>query len=109
MQPGDEITTSMTKSGNTWTVTGSWNGQETTLSVNTGTEFFNWPNATLEVYNIDNCNQFAAGPMTISAMEMLDTNGGPIDMTWQVSGNGVACNTTLNVENPQTITIQEDN
>lgn len=109
IQPGDIITTSMQKTGSgAYTITATWNGQSATLVVNTGSEFFNWPNVTLEVYNISSCDEFAVGPIEFFDLELLDTNGNPIPMNWTITGNGSVCNTRVTVVSPTEITIQEN-
>lgn len=107
MQPGDTIYTSMVKTGTNYTITGRWKDEVATLSVNTGEEFFDWPNVVLEVYNISECDQFSPGTMTFFDLELLDTNGNPIDMNWEVHRTNPSCNSELTVE-PTSITIKKN-
>ena len=108
MVPGDTIFTSMVKSGSSYTITSTWKGQSSVLTVNTGSEKFNWPNASLEVYRLNSCSQTAVGPMTFFDMVMLDTEGNPISMDWDVDGNDSVCNTRLTLVDATTITIEQN-
>lgn len=112
MGPGETILASIkqtSQSPSTYTITGTWQGQNANLTVEVGQEFFNWPNVTLEAYNINSCNQFMNGPFTFSALSLKDTNGNPLNPTWALSppGGKTACNGQLTVSG-STITIQEN-
>ena len=108
MQPGDTIATSMIKSDSTYTITATWKGQNAILTQNTGSEFFDWPNVTLEVYGITACDEFVPGAMTFFDLEMMDTDGNAIPMKWSTTGDGKACNTKITYVDATTITIEQN-
>jgi len=62
----------------TWTIvtqvaTGSAAGEITTLNAQVGTYIYNWADVTLEVYNVNSCNDYAPGPMTFSGLTIIDS------------------------------------
>ena len=107
MAPGDTVFTSMVRSGSSYTITATWNSQSSALTVKTGNEYFNWPNTSLEVYDLDTCSETAVGPMTFFDLVMLDTSGKAISMDWGIIGDNSACNTELTLVDSTTTTIQQ--
>ena len=113
IQPGDtiytEISVSVKDGKSIYTVEGTWKDQVASLSFDSGDEVFNWPNVTLEVYDIDECSQFATGPMTFFDLELLTLQGDTIPTIWEVNGQGAACGTELTVQPDRVITIEQSN
>ena len=112
MGPGDIITASVAQTSQsppTYAITGVSGGQTASLNVVTGGEVLNWPNVTLEAYNVMACNQFMNGPFTFSQCTMSGVNGQPMTPRWVISPppSPAACDTKLNV-NGSTITIQQN-
>ena len=114
IQPGDTIVATIEKLSGTsdttpYTITGEWKGQQTSLTVDTGAEAFNWADVTLEVIKIDACDEFAVGPMTFSNLTIVGMDGSIMTPHWELSPGGGAtrCNGQLTVDG-STITIQEN-
>ena len=49
------------------------------------TRAFNWINVALEVYSVDDCDEFAGSPMTISELVATDQDGATIVPEWTES------------------------
>ena len=54
-------------------------GKETSLSMTRDNRTFNWADVTLEAYNVQSCDQFAAGPMVFDDLKLWDTKLRPIE------------------------------
>jgi hypothetical protein len=114
MQTGDTISAEILMSQAspvTYTVSGNWMGNVTSLSDQTGSPSYNWPNVTLEIQNLNTCDQFMTGPFTFSQLVVSDTNMIPLTPQWGLypSSGATTCNGNLVVNTgSSTITIQEN-
>ena len=79
-------------------------GQETKLSCPRQGRNFNWADATLEVYNVKSCEEFAIGPMHFTENRLWDTAGKPMAPKWLETGPKICGgSTTLNSDGSITI------
>lgn len=113
MQPGDVIETEIHQSTSSdgtpsYVINAYWKDQRTTLEANTFGFLFNWSTVALKVYDVDYCSQFPSSPITFYDLSVKDTKGNPLDMYWQITGNGAACNTELKLKRNGSITIEQD-
>jgi len=60
-------------------------GETSTLKVTTINRTFNWADATLEVYNIEDCGSYASGTMTFKDMKMVGVSGAVLTPDWAVT------------------------
>jgi len=87
LKPGTTMTGFVQRqNADTWEINSSYNGKNTTLFPDIGGYNYNWFAATDEIYNVNNCNQFAVGPMTISKMVLTDKQGANLTPKWQLTG-----------------------
>lgn len=111
MQSGDTVTAAIyqiSTSPTTYAIQGIWSGNVTSLNAEAGTANYNWPNVTLEIDNLDTCDQFMTGPFTFGQLSMNDIKGNSLTPSWGVTpSGGTACNGKLTV-NGTTITIQQN-
>jgi len=77
-------------SASTWTIDSEWAGKHTTLHAQVGDMNYNWADVTLEVYNVNNCNQFARGVFTAATLALYD-NKARISPSWSFTAP-TACN-----------------
>ena len=103
--PGDELFGAITKSGNDWTVSSVYGAKNTSLTIMDSSRNFDWMDVTLETYNIEQCSQFAQGPMTFSNMKAWDTTGNAFDMQWAAATGTTMCQGTISVESSSEVTI----
>jgi hypothetical protein len=90
----------------TWTIVSSLGSQTTTLRTQVGDYNYNWVDVTLEVYNVDTCDQFASGASTFSGLAIDDDNYRPItSFPWQNSVNS-ACGGSVVERSSTEIAIQ---
>jgi len=61
-------------------------GANTTLYAQVGDYDYNWADVTLEVYNINNCQQFANGAMTFSGLTLKDAAQTVLTPSWSITG-----------------------
>jgi len=80
-------------------------GQETKLSCPRQGRNFNWADATLEVYNVKSCDEFAVGPMTFTENKLWDTDMNPMTPKWLLTADK-PCGGKTTMENDGTITIE---
>jgi len=112
LNDGDIIFGNMTRTApSTWFIGGTADGQTTSISV-TYDRLKNqaWAYCTLEVYEIDDCNNF---PPTGSAMKFTELalydQGGKNEVTadWQaLNNNGDHCSAAVTIISPTQVTIQ---
>lgn len=73
-----------------------------------GAWLFNWADATLEVYAVNNCNQFAKGPMTFGDLKLWDVNNNPIALDNWLLTSPRPCGGTIKQVNSNTITVEHN-
>jgi len=103
LSPGATYSGDITVSGGTCTVGSYANGQSSILKVSQNNRRFDWVDATLEVYYLNQCSQFAAGAFTYSNYVIRDINGYTITPSWSAP-TYTMCGGTMSVA-PSKITI----
>jgi len=107
---GDVIYGNMTQTGSdSWFI----ESLSTNLGVSTNLTCSNkrlvsqpWAYCTLEVYNVNSCNQYPDNPILFTGMTLADVNGNPLIPTWNVTqGVEPACKEHAVVNSPGSVTI----
>eukprot|EP01052_Picozoa_sp_SAG31_P033584 SAG31_NODE_3816_length_3856_cov_2.615917_3_plen_81_part_00 len=65
-----------------------------------------WADATLEVYNVKSCDEFAIGPMHFTDIKLWDENMSPMTPSWLLTGPKVCGGTTVLDKKSGDITIE---
>ena len=67
----------------TATVVSEYGGKSATLTIEREERAFDWLNVALEVYGVDDCDEFAGSPMTIDTLAAVDETGASIEPEWE--------------------------
>ncbi|KAL4432946.1 hypothetical protein ABPG74_014460 [Tetrahymena malaccensis] len=109
VNPYDTIYGSVTVQNNVVTITSKNKaGQSSVLQVAQNTRFFNWIDATLEVYNISACSNFPTDYIEYSNLKVILSNGQIAKPEWINDYGNSQCNGKLTIINPSTIKIQHN-
>jgi hypothetical protein len=98
--PGDTLQGSINaqtqNSGSDFTVNSCVSGNCSPLSCPAQGRIFTSVDTTLETYNVNQCDQFATGPMTFSNMALADINNNGITPQWQQITGATECDGSIN-------------
>eukprot|EP01087_Luapelamoeba_hula_P004038 TRINITY_DN139_c0_g1_i2.p1 TRINITY_DN139_c0_g1~~TRINITY_DN139_c0_g1_i2.p1 ORF type:complete len:309 (+),score=38.72 TRINITY_DN139_c0_g1_i2:74-1000(+) len=95
------------QSGSNWQVLSAWNNQRSTLNVPDAGRDFDWIDATLETYGVQNCGEFASGNMQFYNLRLKLSNGAGNTPSWKTTGP-TECNGHITVQNPTSIVISHN-
>jgi hypothetical protein len=88
LQPGDTVVSTIERIAlKRYTVSAAWGGQVSSLTVETQAPEFRLLKAALEVYRVDDCSQFARGPVTFRSIEIASENSS-ISPAWALAPTG---------------------
>jgi hypothetical protein len=83
LKDGDTFTGTINrKSPSTWTIDSIFNGKHTTLNAQVGDYNYNWADVTLEVYNVDSCDDFAPNKANFNELTLKDAKGDKLTPKW---------------------------
>jgi len=82
-------------------------GQKTTLKCPRQSRNFNWADVTQEVYAMENCDDFAEGPMEFRNVRLWDTNWQDMNPAWLLTSNK-PCKGVI-AQNGTTFTVSHSN
>jgi len=94
-------------SADVWTIDSEWMGQHTTLNAQVGDMLYNWADVTLEVYNVNNCQQFANGMFTAAKLALYDNLNQRLTPQWTYT-SPTSCSGTIQSAGANTITIKHN-
>jgi len=105
LQQGQQMNGLITRvSGDVWEIDSEWQGKHTTLMAQVGDMNYNWADVTLEVYNVNTCNQFATGQFTAAKLALYDSQGQQLSPQWSYTG-ATSCSGSIRSTNANTIVI----
>jgi len=80
--------TILRESASTWKIDSKVveTGANTTLYAQVGDYLYDWADVTQEVYNVNSCTQFATGPMTFTALTLMDSQMQVLNPSWTFTG-----------------------
>jgi len=93
------------KSPSTWTIDSVFNGKHTTLNAQVGDYNYNWADVTLEVYNVNTCEDFAPGKATFNDLVLKDAQGDTLTPQWTFTGP-TSCAGSIAQTSPTSVYIQ---
>jgi len=70
----------------TWTIDSVFDGKHTTLNAQVGDYIYNWADITLEVYYVNQCEDFAKGKAYFNDLKMTDAQGQQLSPQWKPTG-----------------------
>jgi len=94
-------------SADTWEIDSEWQGQHTTLTAQVGDMLYNWADVTLEVYNVNNCQQFANGKFTAASLALYDNMNQRLSPQWTYTGAS-PCNGVIQSQGANTVVISHN-
>jgi len=103
----DTLAGSMTQSGYDWTISSTYNQQNTYLTVASAGRLFNYVDATLETYYVQSCSQLPSGPMTFSDMKLQVSGGQQVTPAWRATG-ATMCNGRIDIIDSSTLSISHN-
>jgi len=107
--PGSTLFGEIARSANdAWTITSTFNGKSTTLTVPNAGRTWTRLDVTLETYYVAKCNNFANGRAVFSNMQVQYTDGSFAKPTWNGTTGPTECNGRLVVVDPFNIYIQHN-
>jgi len=94
-------------SADVWDIDSEWQGQHTTLMAQVGDMLYNWAAVTLEVYNVNNCQQFANGKFTAAALKLTDNFNQVLTPQWTFTP-ATSCNGVIQSTSSSSVTISHN-
>jgi len=108
LNAGDSIFGNMTMFGSqSWYIGGTVNGQSTDITISYPRLVTqSWAYCTMEVYSIDNCDNFPSpgSKMTFNQLSMTDANG-VVTPNWQEMNNQNHCSVSIAAQSPSQVTL----
>eukprot|EP01089_Gocevia_fonbrunei_P003283 TRINITY_DN1320_c0_g1_i3.p1 TRINITY_DN1320_c0_g1~~TRINITY_DN1320_c0_g1_i3.p1 ORF type:complete len:300 (+),score=67.35 TRINITY_DN1320_c0_g1_i3:359-1258(+) len=87
LKAGQQLTGVVVRdSASTWLINSIWDGKSTELRAQVGDMNYNWADVTLEVYNINACNQLANGRALFTNLNVKDAQGSTLSPRWSFTG-----------------------
>jgi hypothetical protein len=106
LYPGAQVGASVVRaSDSTWKIDSEFNGHHTTLNAQVGDYQYNWADVTLEVYQLDTCNQFAPGKAWFKDLNLKDKQGDKLQPKWTFTGQ-TACGGSISLSKSSQVYIE---